>query len=32
VCASSAGLCTVTDFADNSPPSGFDANGVLCGR
>ena len=32
VCASSAGLCTVTDFADNSPPAGFDANGVLCGR
>jgi hypothetical protein len=32
VCAAAAGLCTVTDFADNSPPSGFDANGVLCGR
>ena len=32
VCAASAGLCTVTDFADNSPPSGMDANGVLCGR
>jgi hypothetical protein len=32
VCAASAGLCTVTDFADNSPPAGLDANGVLCGR
>ena len=32
VCASSAGLCTVTDFADNSPPSAKHANGVLCGR
>jgi ferric-dicitrate binding protein FerR (iron transport regulator) len=32
VCAGAAGLCTVTDIADNTPPSGFDANGVLCGR
>jgi hypothetical protein len=26
VCAAAAGLCTVTDFADNSPPSRLDAN------
>jgi ferric-dicitrate binding protein FerR (iron transport regulator) len=30
--AGAVGLCTVTDVADNSPPSGYDANGVLCGR
>jgi hypothetical protein len=32
VCAAAAGLCTVSDFADNGPPSGYDANGMLCGR
>jgi hypothetical protein len=32
VCAAAAGLCTVNDFADNGPPSGYDANGMLCGR
>jgi hypothetical protein len=29
-CASAAGLCTVNDFADNSP--GVDYTGILCGR
>jgi hypothetical protein len=29
-CASAAGLCTVTDFADAGPSS--DPNGMLCGR
>jgi hypothetical protein len=32
VCAASPGLCSVNDLADNTPPSGLDANGVLCGR
>jgi hypothetical protein len=37
MCAASAGLCSVTDFADATPPAtppddGSDPTGILCGR
>jgi hypothetical protein len=32
-CAAAAGLCTVTNFADATPPGdGSDPTGMLCGR
>jgi len=31
-CAAAAGLCSVTDYADATPPVGDDPTGMLCGR